>query len=54
MWGYHPTTSGGKLIFPIFASLAEFERDVLRERTKADLAAARARGRMGGCPQGVD
>jgi DNA invertase Pin-like site-specific DNA recombinase len=48
------TTSGGKLIFHIFASLAEFERDVIRERTKAGLAAARARGRMGGRPKGVD
>lgn len=48
------TTSGGKLIFHIFASLAEFERDVIRERTKAGLAAARARGRTGGRPKGVD
>jgi DNA invertase Pin-like site-specific DNA recombinase len=48
------TTSGGKLIFHIFASLAEFERDVIRERTKAGLVAARARGRTGGRPAGVD
>jgi len=48
------TTSGGKLIFHIFASLAEFEREVIRERTKAGLAAARARGRTGGRPKGVD
>jgi DNA invertase Pin-like site-specific DNA recombinase len=47
------TTSGGKLIFHIFASLAEFERDVIRERTHAGLSAARARGRMGGRPRGV-
>ena len=44
------TTSGGKLIFHVFAALAEFERDVIRERTQAGLAAARARGRKGGRP----
>jgi DNA invertase Pin-like site-specific DNA recombinase len=44
------TTSGGKLIFHVFAALAEFERDVIRERTRAGLASARARGRMGGRP----
>ncbi len=44
------TTSGGKLIFHIFASLAEFEREVIRERTIAGLQAARARGRFGGRP----
>ena len=48
------TTSGGKLIFHIFASLAEFERDIIRERTHAGLTAARARGRRGGRPKGVD
>jgi DNA invertase Pin-like site-specific DNA recombinase len=48
------TTSGGKLIFHIFASLAEFERDLIRERTNAGLVAARARGRKGGRPKGVD
>jgi DNA invertase Pin-like site-specific DNA recombinase len=45
------TTSDGKLIFHFFGSLAEFERDLIRERTKAGLAAARARGRTGGRPQ---
>src|SRR5947199_1442549 len=45
------TTSGGKLIFHIFGALAEFERDILRERTKAGLQAARARGRLGGRPK---
>src|SRR6476620_6760945 len=45
------TTPGGKLIFHIFGSLAEFERDLLRERTHAGLAAARARGRLGGRPK---
>ncbi len=42
------TTSGGKLIFHVFGALAEFERDLIRERTQAGLAAARARGRLGG------
>jgi DNA invertase Pin-like site-specific DNA recombinase len=41
------TTPGGKLVFHVFASLAEFERDLVRERTRAGLAAARARGRTG-------
>jgi DNA invertase Pin-like site-specific DNA recombinase len=45
------TTSGGKLIFHVFAALAEFERDVIRERTRAGLSAARARGRRGGRPR---
>lgn len=44
------TSPGGKLIFHIFAALAEFERSIIRERTSAGLAAARARGRMGGRP----
>jgi DNA invertase Pin-like site-specific DNA recombinase len=43
-------TSGGKLVFHVFGALAEFERDLIRERTKAGLAAARARGRRGGRP----
>ena len=42
------TTSGGQLIFHIFGALAEFERSLIRERTNAGLAAARARGRVGG------
>src|SRR5205085_6718840 len=45
------TTPGGKLIFHIFGALAEFERDLIRERTNAGLAAARARGRTGGRPK---
>jgi len=44
------TTSEGKLVFGIFAALAEFERALLSERTKAGLASARARGRKGGAP----
>lgn len=42
------TNAAGKLIFHVFAALAEFERNLIRERTIAGLAAARARGRMGG------
>ncbi len=45
------TTSGGKLIFHIFGALAEFEREVIKERTNAGLQAARARGRLGGRPK---
>ena len=45
------TTSGGKLIFHIFGALAEFERDIIRERTNAGLTAARVRGRQGGRPR---
>jgi DNA invertase Pin-like site-specific DNA recombinase len=47
------TNPQGRLIFNIFASLAEFERDVIRERTQAGLSAARARGRLGGRPKGL-
>jgi DNA invertase Pin-like site-specific DNA recombinase len=45
------TTPGGKLIFHIFGALAEFERDLIRERTLAELAAARARGKRSGQPK---
>ncbi len=44
------TTPAGKLVFGIFAALAEFERELISERTKAGLASARARGRVGGAP----
>jgi DNA invertase Pin-like site-specific DNA recombinase len=47
------TTSGGKLVFHIFGALAEFERDIIRERTQAGLIAARARGRKGGRPKAL-
>lgn len=47
------TTSQGRLVFNIFASLAEFEREIIRERTQAGLKAARARGRVGGRPKGL-
>ncbi len=45
------TTSGGKLVFHIFGALAEFEREIIRERTQAGLASARSRGRIGGRPK---
>jgi DNA invertase Pin-like site-specific DNA recombinase len=44
------TTAAGKLVFGIFAALAEFEREMIRERTLAGMASARARGRKGGRP----
>ncbi len=47
------TTPQGRLTFNIFASLAEFERDLISERTKAGLVSARARGRTGGKPKGL-
>src|SRR5256885_4561202 len=46
------TTATGRLVFGIFATLAEFERDLIHERPMAGLAAARARGRAGGRPRG--
>jgi DNA invertase Pin-like site-specific DNA recombinase len=46
-------TPHGRLTFNLFASLAEFERDLIRERTQAGLSAARARGRKGGRPKGL-
>lgn len=48
------TTANGRLIFGIFAALAEFERELIRERTQAGLNAARARGRKGGRPRKMD
>ncbi|MDO1450865.1 recombinase family protein [Rhodocytophaga aerolata] len=47
------TTAQGRLVFNIFASLAQFERDLIRERTMAGLASARARGRLGGRKKGL-
>lgn len=47
------TTPGGKLIFHIFGALAEFERNLIRERTMAGLSAARDRGRVGGRPSSL-
>jgi len=48
------TTSHGRLVFGMFASLSEFERELIIERTKAGLEAARARGRLGGRPRKMD
>ena len=45
------TTAAGRLTFSLFGALAEFERDVIRDRTKAGLASARARGKVGGRPK---
>jgi DNA invertase Pin-like site-specific DNA recombinase len=45
------SSSGGKLTFHLFGALAEFERDIISERTKAGLSAARVRGRIGGRPK---
>ena len=47
------TTSGGKLVFHIFGALAEFEREIIRERTSAGLSAARIRGKNGGRPKAM-
>ena len=48
------TTSGGKLVFHVFGAVAEFERDLILERTMAGLEAAKARGRHGGRPRALD
>lgn len=48
------TSSSGKLVFHLFGALAEFERNLIRERTKAGLESARARGRLGGRPKQLD
>src|SRR4051794_11224618 len=48
------TTPGGKLVFHIFGALAEFERNLIRERTRAGLEAARARGKKGGRRKKLD
>jgi DNA invertase Pin-like site-specific DNA recombinase len=47
------TTSGGKLVFHIFGALAEFEREIIRERTQAGLQSARSRGKIGGRPKAL-
>ena len=52
--GMDTTTSGGKLVFHIFGALAEFEREIIRERTRVGLEAAREMGRTGGRPRAMD
>ena len=52
--GVDTTSPTGKLVFHVFGALAEFERDLIRERTMAGLASARARGRKGGRPRAMD
>ena len=52
--GIDTSTINGELVFNIFASLASFERELIRERTSAGLASARARGRLGGRPKKYD
>jgi DNA invertase Pin-like site-specific DNA recombinase len=52
--GIDTTTASGKLVFHVFGALAEFERDLIRERTTAGLVTARARGRNGGRPPVLD
>ncbi len=51
--GINTATSTGRFTFNIFASLAEFEREIIKERTKAGLVAAKTRGRAGGRPAGL-
>jgi len=52
--GFDTTTANGKLVFHVFAAMAEFERELIRERTLAGLQSARARGRLGGRPKTMD
>ena len=52
--GMDTKTSGGRLLFNIFGAIAEFEKDLIKERTEAGLKAARARGRKGGRPKKMD
>ena len=47
------TNAGGRLIFTVFGAIAEFEREIIRERTRAGLDAARSRGRTGGRPRAL-
>lgn len=48
------STAGGRMVFHVFGAVAQFERDLIRERTQAGLQAARARGRRGGRPSKID
>ena len=52
--GFDTSTASGKMVFSVIGAMAEYERNLTRERTMAGLAAARARGRMGGHPKSLD
>ncbi|MEM8506058.1 MAG: recombinase family protein [Cyanobacteria bacterium P01_D01_bin.1] len=52
--GFDTSTASGKMVFSVIGAMAEYERNLIRERTMAGLAAARARGRMGGRPRALD
>ena len=52
--GFDTSTSSGKMVFSVIGAMAEYERNLIRERTMAGLKAARARGRMGGRPKALD
>jgi len=52
--GFDTSTASGKMVFSVIGAMAEYERNLIRERTMAGLAAARARGRMGGRPKSLD
>ena len=52
--GFDTSTASGKMVFLVIGAMAEYERNLMRERTMAGLAAARARGRMGGRPKALD
>ena len=52
--GFDTSTASGKMVFSVIGAMAEYERNLIRERTMAGLAAARARGRMGGRPKALD
>ena len=52
--GFDTSTASGKMVFSVIGAMAEYERNLIRERTTAGLAAARARGRMGGRPKSLD
>ena len=52
--GFDTSTASGKMVFSVIGAMAEYERNLTRERTRAGLAAARARGRMGGRPKALD
>ena len=52
--GFDTSTASGKMVFSVIGAMAEYERNLIRERTMAGLKAARARGRMGGRPKALD